>query len=322
MLSAVALWFFAAQVPGAPDLAGIERKAESEVKAQGTAENWQKLGLARFMQNRFETAIPAFQEALHRNYSLWPSHLFLGISLYRTNRFDEAGRALETARRMAPLRAQGSEDIDYWLGATYIALKQPWRGLRQLEELLTRYPRHEEALAMLARTYADLSGSLWNDVAERFFETPAGLEVHGHALEAEGNYTDALAAYKQARALAAKRPGPAREIGRMLLQQGKTAEALAVLQPERSADTSYLTALGLLQSGKTSEALPLLEEAEKWNRTEVDVPIALAQVLLSLQRPGEAVAPARKALELDPTSIAARELLHAALAQAETALRP
>ncbi len=320
MLPLVALWLLAAQAPGASDLATVERIAETNTKAHPIAENWQRLGLARFMQNRFETAIPAFREAIARNNSLWPSHLFLGISLYRTNQFKAAVDSLETARRQAPPRAQGSDDIDYWLGATYIALNQPWNGITSLEVLLSRNPAHRDGLAMLARAYADLAGSVWNDVAERSFATPAGLEVHGHALESDGNYTDALAAYEQSKALAPSRPGPGREIGRLLLQQGKTVEAVKALQAERELalfdpETCYVAALGLIQSGRMAEALPLLQEADEWVRTDADVPIALSQVLLSMKRPADAVAPARKALALDPSSVAAQELLSAALAQ-------
>lgn len=302
------------------DLAAIEQAAEKQVKAQPTAENWQKLGLARFMQNRFEAAIPAFREAAVRDASLWPSRLFLGISLYRTNQFSTALESLQSARKLAPEGDQGSEDVDYWLGATHIALRQAWDGIRILEKLVSRNSLRTDALALLSRTYADQSGTLWNDVAERFFESPAGMEVHGHALESEGNAVDALDAYRKARQLAPERAGPGREIGRLLLQAGKTAEALDALTAERKLsprdpDTAFLTALALMQSGRTSDAVPLLEMATAWARNDGEAPITLAQALLVLKRPEEAAAAARKAMALDPASEAARELLAAALQQ-------
>ena len=321
MTAALALYLFAAQVQSAGDLPAIERAAESSVQAQPTAANWQRLGLARYMQNHFEQAVPAFRQAIALDANLWPSHLFLGISLYRTNQFQPALASLETARRLAPERAEGSDDIDYWLGATYIALGQPWRGLRSLETLIARNPAHKDALAMLARAYANLSGSIWNNIAEHSFDTPAGLEVHGHALEADGNYVDALAAYRKAQEAKPARPGPGREIGRLLLQQGNTQEAVAALQRERSIapddpETAYITALGLMQLGQTAQALPLLEQAYRFAQPGSDVPLVLAQVLLSMKRAAEAVPVAKKALELDPSSAAARDVLAATQSQA------
>ena len=90
MLQAAALSLLFAQAQSTAGVAVVERAAEQNVKVQPTAGNWQKLGLARFMQNRFPDAIGAFRQAIARDAGLWPSHLFLGMSLYRTNRFEEA----------------------------------------------------------------------------------------------------------------------------------------------------------------------------------------------------------------------------------------
>lgn len=313
MISVFALCLIAAQIQSPQ---AIERIAELQVKSQPSAENWQRLGLARYLQNRFESAIPAFRHAVELAPSLWSSHLFLGISQYRTNAFGDAVKSLEAARKLAPATAQGSDDIDYWLGATYLALKRPWDSLKTLEVLITKNPAHKDALATLARVYADLAGTLWNDVAERSLDTPAGLEVHGHALESEGNLVDALATYKQAKAKAPQRAGPGLAIGRLLLRQGKTQEALAVLTAERmlapsDPETYFTSGLALLQAGKAQEALPFLRSASEWTRNNADAPIALAQVLLSLGNAREAAEAAKKALALDPASAAAREILAA-----------
>jgi tetratricopeptide (TPR) repeat protein len=140
--------------------------------------------------------------------------------------------ALERAGRLAPQSNQGRDDVDFWLGATRIVLKQPLAGLQSLESLLARSPKHLDALDLAARTYADLASALWNDIAERHFETAAGYEVHGHALEAEGNLMGALEAYRRSKAMNRKRPGPGLAIGRLLLHLGKREEALSALNEE------------------------------------------------------------------------------------------
>src|SRR5207248_558446 len=146
---------------------------------------------------------------------------------------------------LAPRNQPGQDELDYWLGATRIALKQPLAGLQSLERLLARNPKHVEALELVVRTYADLGSALWNDVAERNFETAPGYEVHGHALESEGNLEGALEAYRQSKALSPRRAGPGLAIGRLLLlRKGKAEEALAALHEELNLapgdpETSY-----------------------------------------------------------------------------------
>ena len=106
----------------AQDLATVERQAFELTEAQPSANNWQKLGLSRYLQNKYGPASEAFRQALRRDASLWTSHLFLGVSLYRTNQFAHALASIKRA------------DVVYWLGATRIALRQPLKGLLYISE--------------------------------------------------------------------------------------------------------------------------------------------------------------------------------------------
>ncbi len=320
-----------AQTPAAPaagqpgNLQAAEAAAGEQVKTHPTAENWQRLGLIRHLQNKFDTSVPAFREAVRLNPSLWTAHLFLGIGLYRANDFAGALNSLEQAERLNPPAGPGRDDLDYWLAATRIATKQPVRGLQDLERLLKRNPQHAQALELAVQTYTDVGSALWNGVAEKHFETAAGYEIHGHALESEGDLVNALEAFRESQKLAPKRPGPGFEIGRLLLRQGKAEDALAELKAERAlpgADplAGYYAGLACIQLGRYTEAIPFLESAAPWAGQNSEVPLALAQVLLAAgqwQRAGEA---ARQALGINPESEAAHQLLAAALRQAgETA---
>jgi tetratricopeptide (TPR) repeat protein len=284
------------------------------------AESWQRAGLTLHLQNKYAEAIPAFREAIRLNPSLWTSHLFLGICLYRTNQFGEALTSIERADRLAPEKHAGRDEIDFWLGATRIALKKPLPGLQRLERLLARNPKHTDALELATRTYADLSSSLWNDVADKHFDTAPGYEVHGYALQSEGNRKDALEAFRTSKELDPRRAGPGLEISRLLLHDGKAEEALAVLKrelalPDAGAETPYYAGLAAVQLGRYAEAAPLLESAARWLPQNLDAPLALAQVYLALKEPGKAVTAARQAVAVAPASSAAHELLLAALTQ-------
>jgi tetratricopeptide (TPR) repeat protein len=300
------------------DLPAAEQAYEAELKLRPAAATWLRLGLVRHLQNKFEPAIPALREALRLDPSLWNAHLFLGICLYRTNRFEPAAAELAAASRQAPAEGPGRDEIDYWLGASRIAARKPLSGLQSIEKLLARNPRHTAALELAARAYADLGSAIWNDVAERFFESPAGYEVHGHALESDGNLAGAIEAYRRSVALKPGRPGPRLEIGRLLLRQGAADEALAELRRELDLspgdpEASYQAGLALSQLGRYGEAAPLLEAAGRWAGGNAEPLLALAQVHLALGNPARAAEAARKAVGIAPESEAAHELLVTAL---------
>jgi tetratricopeptide (TPR) repeat protein len=304
----------ARQAELAGDFPSAEKAYEEELKSRPSPDMWQRLGLIRHLQSKFDAAIPAFREALRLNPSLWTSRLFLGMCLYRLNNFPDARLELERAEREVPPNDPGRDEIDYWLGATLIALKQPLAGLTALERLLARRDSRLDALELAVKAYADLGSNLWNGVAERSFESAAGYEVHGHALEAEGNVEGALEAYRHSKTLNPGRIGPGIAIGRLLLGQGKAAEARAVLNGERQRSPSdpkacFYAGLAAIQLGEMAEAAPLLEIADRWTKHDPEPAIALAQVYLALGKRDEAAAAVRRAQALAPGSTAARELL-------------
>jgi tetratricopeptide (TPR) repeat protein len=299
------------------DFVAAEKAYEEEVRVRPAAEMYQRLGLTRHLQSKFEAALPAFQNALRLDPRLWTSRLLLGMCLYRLNRFEEARVELERAGRDAPPKDKGRDEIDYWLAATAVAQKQPLSGLIVLERLLARSPARRDALELATRVYSDLGSSLWNRVAERSFDSAAGLEVHGHALEADGNIEGALEAYRRSQQLAPRRAGPATAAGRLLLSRGKVAEAREelsrdlALAPSDPA-TCFYAGLAAIQGGDLKAAAPLLETAVSWSSRDTEPLIALAQVQLALGRREQAAESARRALAIDPSSTAAREMLAAA----------
>jgi tetratricopeptide (TPR) repeat protein len=306
---------------GSPDLPAAEAALTRLVKATPSAQNWERLGLTRHLQNKYESAIPAFREAIRLDGQRWTSHLFLGICLYRTNEFQGALASLGIADRIAPARSPGRDDVEFWLAATHVALRKPLEGLATIERLLERNPKHADALELAVRTAAEAGTAAWNRVAETAFETSPGYEVHGHALESEGNRTAALEAFRKSRELDPARPGPGFAIGRLLLVNGKAREALDVLRAEvrlSGCDPAafYYAGLAAVQSSQYEDARPWLEVAAKWPARNPEALLALAQVYLALNQPERAVTAAEQAVALMPSSEPAHELLVTALHKA------
>ena len=193
------------------DLARAEVIYEKVLTSNPSAETYQRLGLVRHLQNKFPAAATAFDKALQLNPSLWTSHLFLGIDDYRMNRFADALANLQSAERMQ----SGQLEIGFWLGATHLALHQDWEGFAYLETVLEKDPKNADALRLLAESYANQGTHLLNQVAEKYPDSAAGLQVQGRALEFEGSYNAALQYYRAAAIKDPKRPGIQEAIARL-----------------------------------------------------------------------------------------------------------
>ena len=88
----------------------------------------QRLGLANYLSNRFDAAIPPLAQALKLDPSRWGSALFLGISYYRTDRFEDAVEALKRALALKP----DLTDAEFWLGCSLLATGQPEPAIAHL----------------------------------------------------------------------------------------------------------------------------------------------------------------------------------------------
>jgi tetratricopeptide (TPR) repeat protein len=195
----------------AGDFATAEAIYVQLVAQQHDAGLYQRLGLVRHMQNKFGPASQAFEEAVKLDPSLWSSQLFLGIDLYRMNRFSEADDHLTAANRLHP----DESEVLYWSGATKIARHDYMAGFEILESLLKRDPSNAEVLRMLAESYANFGTGLLNQVGEKYPNSPAGLTVQGKAFEFEGAYGPALDCYRAALALAPGRAALRESIARV-----------------------------------------------------------------------------------------------------------
>jgi tetratricopeptide (TPR) repeat protein len=211
------------QTSSAPDLSAAHRAEQAGdfaaaeaiyvqlVSHRPDAQLYQRLGLVRHMQNKFNSAAEAFEQAVKLDASLWSSHLFLGIDLYRMNQFDAADTHLAIANRLHP----GEPEIMFWSGATKLARHDFMAGFETLESILERNPSNSEVLRMLAESYASFGTSLLNEVGEKYANSPAGLIVQGKAFEFEGAYGPALDSYRAALTLAPGRPGLRESINRI-----------------------------------------------------------------------------------------------------------
>ena len=215
----------------AGDFASAEREYQQALALRPDAAIYQRLGLVRHLQNKFQEAIPAFEQSLKLQPNQWSARLFLGIDLYKTNQFE---RALGQLKQADKLR-QNEPEIRFWLGLSHLARKEYSTGLAMLEALSSDQPKNLELLRILAENYAVFGTTLVNNVAEKYPDSPAGLQIHAQALEFEGASEAAMEIYLQLQKLQPARPGVAEALERLKAnaseQRPISPEATSVAPP-------------------------------------------------------------------------------------------
>lgn len=137
----------------AKDFARASDEYRQAIRIAPSAEMYEKLGLTRFMANDFVAGRDAFEEAVRREPERWTSHLFLGICLYRTNRFREALPRLERALELNPQH----NETQFWVGSTHRALGNHNRAAVILHAALEKEPENVDILYTLAQSYLDVA---------------------------------------------------------------------------------------------------------------------------------------------------------------------
>jgi len=212
------------------DLAGAERAYQQALAVRPDATVYQRLGLVRHLQNKFQDAIPAFQQSLTMDPNQWSARLFLGIDFYKTNQFERALAQLKLAGKLRP----DEPEVRLWLGLTHLARKDYLTGLSMLEVLSSEQPKNLELLRIIAENYAVFGTNLLNKVAEEYPDSPAGLHIHAQALEFEGSKGAALEVYLRLQKLQPDRPGVRETVERLKA----TASAPRPTSPEAASAES------------------------------------------------------------------------------------
>jgi tetratricopeptide (TPR) repeat protein len=265
------------------------------------AEVHANLGLVYYMQHRDQEAILAFQKALQRKPDLLAANLFLGRTLVRLERYEEAvapitkaaalapkdidilydlGRAhmksMESAyKRMADLDPD-SYRVHIVLAESYEARQEAGKALEEYEEAIKRKP-DLPGLHYAAANVAWKNGDL--DRAQAGFERELGINPGHHlAVWKLGNVHllrrdagKALPYLKNAIALKPDLPQAHRDLGSALIQRGEVLEAIEhfkkVTELAPDEDTVYYRlALAYRKLGRKTEEQQALAEFARRKR--------------------------------------------------------
>lgn len=287
--------------------AAFEKLRELE---PGVVEVHANLGLIYFQEGKFEPAISALRQALKLKPALPKTAALLAITLSEIGRYSEALPGLEKCFRQTidlPIKRM----CGLQLLRAHTGLLQDSKAVEVALGLNRLYPDDPEVLYHAGKVYGNFAFLTMQKLAQVAPESVWRHQTLAEADESQGSYDAAITEYRQVLALDPRRPGIHYRLGRTLLaraRQTTSAEDLASAQTEfeqeltldpLNGNAAYEMAETRRNGGQFEEAQKLFEQALKSHPDFEEAQLGLASVLMSQQKPQQALPHLQKAIELN-----------------------
>lgn len=178
-----------------------------------------------------------------------------------------------------------------------------------LTALERAFPKDPDVLYESAKVF----NRAWNDAVQRMFQTaPASFRVNqlsAEVFEMEGRYPEAISEYRKAIGKNPRAQNLHYRLGRALLLQSHTPEALELARAEFDAELAlnssdaaaeYQVGQIMLAEQKNAEAAARFERAAALDSNFAEALVGLARVRLQARRYDEAIQLLRRAIQLRP----------------------
>ena len=274
------------------------------------AEVWQRLGLAYYLGNRYDQAVPALERASELDPTLWGAELFLGISEYRMAQFGSALTALQKSLKVKP----DVPESRFWLGATLMALGKREEAAAELEKVPAGSSGGMDADHLLVQVYRRVAEDYYGQIQKSDVNSYRAHQLAAEAFAWNGKYQNAILEYREALQLKPDLEGAHRGIAEMYWEQRQfelaAQEYEAELRNYPLDDEAHLR-IGeyRLAQGKVGEAVTQLETALQVNQTSWEVYRALGQASMASGDLVKAQSLLESAVQQNPSDAFSHQLL-------------
>jgi Flp pilus assembly protein TadD len=300
-------------------------QAEEKLQAQATSQTknpqfWFDLAFAQSHQGKTQDAIAAYRKAVELAPGWFEANLNLGVDLVRSGDSAAAVPVLRHAIELTPTSGTQQESVKSW-----VSLGQAWESLGRALE--SSDPKGSAEAYDRAAAFNSINPELVaraGTMLQKSGDT-AGAEQHYQQAAAQGSTSgmtqliDLLIAQKRyadadawLRKYADQNPQDARarvQLGHLLAAEGKTAEAIATLQPlsgpGANPDVNRALAELYLDNKQYAEAAPLLQQVLEKNQADPQLHMDLGTALLHQFKYADAETELIKAIQLKPGLTAA-----------------
>ncbi len=283
------------------------------------------LGMVYYSENHYVEAAQAFEQSLKLDPRIANGVLMLGLCDAELGRWHQARPILESAFRHPPNPEIG-RTVGIKLMETYSFLDQNSKALETSEELLGRYPNDAEILYRASHLYGDRALETMNRLVQVAPQSPWKLMAFAEALEGQKHYDLAIIQYRKVIAADPTMPGVHYRLGRALLLNKADNEAArdeamrefqeALVRDPRNAGAEYEIGEVYRRRGDPGLAAGHFLRATQLDPQLEDAQIAVARVLISSDKPKDAVSHLRAAINVNPGN----EVSHFYLAKAYKSL--
>ncbi|MBZ5592750.1 MAG: tetratricopeptide repeat protein [Acidobacteriia bacterium] len=267
-------------------------------------------GIQEFHQGKYDAAKITLEQVLKRKPGDAHARTFLALSRAATGGCDTASNDLYDA-----FTNQQDADLRRMAGLALVGCHLAHNRLEAAVPVALALQREFPADADVLYEAARLHMKAWNDVVFQMFQkTPASYRVNqvsAEIFEIQGRYTDAVAEYRKA---IEKNPAAINlhfRLGRALLLQSHSPEALAAAGKEFEAElklnpsdavAEYEVGQILLSENKPHEAAPRFEHALAQAPDFTEALLAVAKIRADTKRYDEAIPLLERAVRLEPAN--------------------
>lgn len=275
------------------------------------------LGIAYYADHKFPQAIDAFEQALKENPALQTPKLLLPLSLAAAGRCDEAEPGLQAEFGSSPdLRLQRVSGLS--LQRCQIQGNHLGEADVTTQKLLEKYPHDPDVLYEAGQFYAKLSSSIDLRLMHEQPHDPRTYQLMGNVASAQGNWDEAVHAYRQALQVDPGLQGVHLKIAVLLLTHSSDPnawhQALIDLNDELqvdpgSAEAEYEIGEVYRKHDQPQSAAAAFQKSLARNPDAVPARVGLAKALQQLGKKEQALAALQPAEQVSPSDPSVRFLL-------------
>jgi tetratricopeptide (TPR) repeat protein len=285
-----------------PELQAVIAADPDNLEARGN------LGVLLFFKEDYSGAIPQFRAALALKPDLWKQQSLLGMSEKRNGEGERARKDLESAfPHLDELKVRVETGLE--LVELYSASRELGKAASLIADLHELDPGNIQVLYTSYLVSSDMANEALSSLALAAPESAQMHQAMAHELVRRGDFTPAIANYRQAISIDPNLPGVHFELAETLElspnasdQEQAAAEYQAALVANRFDEQSeYRLGKIAAKEGNLQEAYERYSRAIALEPDDADVLGGLSKVLSAMGDKDKAVSMLERSIQLDPT---------------------